>query len=317
MGGFQRRGDQFQGRGLKTRLLQANDHGAGGAIVIDALDQPPYKTGLLGRRQRVRSAENEGFHRRVLKSRRVGGESLELLDHEALDGAGGECFRGTGVPAALLGAGADVVAIAHVALLGGICRRHGAAARHAAQQTLQQGLPRMARPRLGRPAMLAQHFLNALPNPGLEDARVLAGMDLLLVADLADIGDVGQKLVQARLGEWPAAAPAAVPRRPALGPPAAPIQFLDDRSQALVLQVEGKDGPDTGRFRLVDDKLRAPWLDVVAQDGMAAGPFTLAPGRGDRGDRRHLIAAVAFARNQHASEESRARSRQHRLTSST
>src|SRR5260370_29387944 len=90
MGGFRQRVPMLYRRGLKTRLLQANGHGAGGAIVIDALDQPTYETGLLGRRQRVRSAGNEGFQRSVLRSRRVGGQGLELLDHEAFDGSTGQ-----------------------------------------------------------------------------------------------------------------------------------------------------------------------------------------------------------------------------------
>src|SRR5438309_881714 len=74
---------------------------------------------------------------RLLPQGRVPADRLDLLDHEARDLARGDRLGGAGVPAALLGAGAGVVAVAAVAF-GGVSRGHRTAARGAAQQTLEQ-----------------------------------------------------------------------------------------------------------------------------------------------------------------------------------
>src|SRR5260370_1351769 len=100
------------------------------------------------------------------------------------------------------------------------CRKRMAAAA-AAPSPDQQRTPRAAFE--SGSAMMLQRFLNALPDPGFLNGRVFAGMDLFFVFDLAHVDDVGQELVQARLGERPAAPFAAVPRRPPLGPPATPV----------------------------------------------------------------------------------------------
>jgi hypothetical protein len=71
---------------------------------------------------------------------------------------------------------------------------------------------------------------------------VLAGVRLLLVTDLAPVGDVGQELMQGVPREGLSPAQGSLARPPALVPPAPPLEFLDDGQQTFVLQVEREDG---------------------------------------------------------------------------
>ena len=57
-----------------------------------------------------------------------------------------------------------------------------------------------------RSGRCAAAVLDPLPDGRHRRWRLLAGVDFVLVADLADVGDVGQQLVQAGLGERLAAA---------------------------------------------------------------------------------------------------------------
>ena len=77
--------------------------------------------------------------------------------------------------------------------------------------------------------------LYLLPCPGVDCGRLLAGMDFVLVAQLAVVGDVGQKLIQAALGEGPAAPHATLPCQALLVAPAAPGQLLDHRPSAQTI----------------------------------------------------------------------------------
>ena len=70
-------------------------------------------------------------------------------------------------------------------------------------------------------------------------------------------------------------------RDPALGDPAATLQFFDDRKQALMFEVQGKDLPDAGGFGLVNRQKRATRIDVIAEEGVSSGPFALAARGGD------------------------------------
>jgi hypothetical protein len=135
-----------------------------------------------------------------------------LVDDEALDLAGRDRPGRAGVPAALLGADAGVVPVAPRLVLAGVRRRHGAAARRAAQQALEQGVELGADRGTALAAVALQQRLHLLPCVGVHDGGVLAGVDLSLVAHLAEVRDVGQELVQRRLGERPAAALAALVR---------------------------------------------------------------------------------------------------------
>jgi hypothetical protein len=115
----------------------------------------------------------------------------------------------------------------------------------------------------------------------IDQGRVLAGMHLVAVAELADVSDVAQHLTQVVAGKAAAAPLVPLPRPPAFGPPAALIQFPDHGPQGLVLEEEGKDGTHADGFGLVDPELGALGIDVVTQQWQAADPFAVAAGGGN------------------------------------
>src|SRR5262249_20865326 len=125
------------------------------------------------------------------------------------------------------GVQADVVTIAQAAVTGGVRRSHGTATWHTVQQALEQRPEAVPHGRAAGAAVLAQALLDALPQFRLDDGRVLAGMHLGLVADLARIGHVAEQLVQASLGEGPATPQASFAGLPALVHPAAAAQLFD------------------------------------------------------------------------------------------
>ena len=108
---------------------------------------------------------------------------------------------------------------------------------------------------------------------------LLPVVHLVLVANLADVGDVGEQVVQRFLVEGPSAASGALPRRPAFGSPAPAVEFLHDRQQRLPLQVHLKDLADAIGFGLVHDELRVDHR--VPQDRHPARPLALATGGRD------------------------------------
>ena len=150
---------------------------------------------------------------------------------------------------------------------------------------MQQPLEQRPRPVEGRRAegrpVVGQHLPHALEGAGIDQGRLLAGVDLVLVAHPADVGHVGQQAVQAGLGEGPAAARLALPGLPALVGPAAPLQLLHHRQQRLVLQVQREDGADAFGLVGVDQQPAAARVHVEAQQRPAAGPLALAPRGGD------------------------------------
>src|SRR5262245_32137395 len=105
---------------------------------------------------------------------------------------------------------------------------------------------------------------------------MLAGIGFLLVPDLADVDDIAQQVMQAGLDERLTANLLALAARPLLGAPAAAVELLDDRQQALVLQVQSEDRTNPFRLVLVDDQAYATAINVVAQDRPASGPFPFA-----------------------------------------
>src|SRR5262249_17206330 len=104
----------------------------------------------------------------------VAADALDLLEDEALDLGGRHRLGRAAVPAALLGLGADVVAVALVAPAGGVRRRHGAAAGGAAQQALEQGAELVADGGAAGAAVALEQGLGPLPGLGVDDRGVLA-----------------------------------------------------------------------------------------------------------------------------------------------
>ena len=108
------------------------------------------------------------------------------------------------------------------------------------------------------------------------------------MADFANVSDVGEQLMQIGLAEWAAAAFVPLAGRPAFAGPASAAQFVGNRQQRLMFQVEIEDSPDSGGLVLVDDQLESLRVNVVAEDGMAADPLAFAASGGD-------LVAGAFA----------------------
>jgi hypothetical protein len=104
------------------------------------------------------------------------------------------------------------------------------------------------------PAVAVEERLDPLPDILADNGRVLTLVDLVFVRDLADVRDVGEQLVQSRLGELPAPALVPLSGDPSLVDPAAAVEFLDDRDQGMELQVQLEYDPDANRLVLVDDQ---------------------------------------------------------------
>src|SRR5262249_51016593 len=93
------------------------------------------------------------------------------------------------------GVEADVVAVALAAVLTGLGRRHGAAARPAVQDPLEQTNRWQAHLRpLGR-VLPAQQVPRLLSGLGAHGGRVVPLVNLLVVGDLGGVQDVGQQMV--------------------------------------------------------------------------------------------------------------------------
>ena len=96
---------------------------------------------------------------------------------------------------------ADVVAI-QLALAPRVRRREGSPVR-AEDQSAQQRR-RLARVLVGaHPRAVHQHRMDGIPQGALHNGRVLAGINLALVRDLADQGSVVEQLVDCTLVEEP------------------------------------------------------------------------------------------------------------------
>ena len=107
--------------------------------------------------------------------------------------------------AAFLGTGTQIVAVTLAAAPGGVRGRHGAAARHAVQQTLEQSSKAVAGHGSLGLALGVQQVLDLLPEPLGYDGAVLAEVNGAFVLDVAGIKHIGQQLVQAGPGEGPPA----------------------------------------------------------------------------------------------------------------
>src|SRR5262245_37875705 len=110
---------QFPVQDLAAIGVEGNRHFALDAVVSDALHQQVNEPGLLRRRQRLPG-------RRAVASR-VRAKLPDLVHDQLLNRASGDRGRRTALPAALLGSGTNVIAVAAVALAG-LAAGHGTAA---------------------------------------------------------------------------------------------------------------------------------------------------------------------------------------------
>jgi hypothetical protein len=89
-----------------------------------------------------------------------------------------------------------------------------------------------------------ESILHSLPKIDVDDPVVFAAVNGSFVVDLAGVDHVGQEPEEAVLGEWLSAALLALISGQLLVFPAAAFDFLNDRDQGFVLQVELVHPPD-------------------------------------------------------------------------
>lgn len=135
-------------------------------------------------------------------------------------------------------------------------------------------------PAAGHPVELEVR-LHASEEILVDDPLVLALVDMLVVAHLPDVDDIGQQLEERRaVGSLPAHRPAGL-GRPRLGRPAELVEAPRQRPHGAQLEVQLEDVPHALGLLRVDDELRAALArdGVVAQHRVAARPLPLAPHR--------------------------------------
>ena len=148
-----------------------------------------------------------------------------------------------------------------------------------AQQASQQGAVLVADGSATGVAVALQERLGLLEQLVGYDGLVLAVMDLVLVLDLANVGDVGEQRIEAVLGEQLAAALRSLLGPPAFGRPATAVQLRDRGQQRLVFEIQLEYLPHALGFDLVHRELRV--LYGVSENRHATRPFTLVAGGGD------------------------------------
>ena len=135
-------------------------------------------------------------------------------------------------------------------------------------------------------AVPPESILHPLPKIDVDNSVVFAVVYASLVIDLAGVNYVGQKPEEAVLGERLSAALLTLLGGPLLVFPATSFDFLNDRDQGFVLQVELVHPPDLYGFVLVDDQPAAFRVDVIPENRHPADPLALAPCGG------HLVAGA-------------------------
>ena len=98
----------------------------------------------------------------------------------------------------------------------------------AMQQPLQQEALRIPARTAAAATIPLQQRLHLLPCLCIDESRVFAIVDLVLVTHLADVDDVGQQAMQRGLADRPTAAVMACSRLPTLIGPATAFQFSDN-----------------------------------------------------------------------------------------
>src|SRR5262249_1787418 len=145
-----------------------------------------------------------------------------------------------------------------------------------ARQRARRCLGRMRRT-LGR--TIAQLPLNALPQLAIHYRFVLAGVTLLLVANLANVDRVGKQLVQGAAREGLTSRALAARGYPDLGDDTTLVEIVPEQPDAAQLQVALIDVPDGLGLDRVDHQTAI--ANVVAQRCGAAHPHSLALGSCD------------------------------------
>src|SRR6266436_2790164 len=113
----------------------------------------------------------------------------------------------------------------------------------------------------------------------IEDGWLLAGEDLALEGDLADVEPIAQKMGERAAGEWDAANRAPGLERSHLGDDPSLAKVGHQQVEAAKLQIPPKDGPDPLSLRFNHDDLAV--LGLVSERGYAPDPKPLAFGGRD------------------------------------
>src|SRR5437870_1006438 len=128
-------------------------------------------------------------------------------------------------------------------------------------------------------ALVVELGLHRVKEITIEDGGLLAGEDLALEGDLADVEPIAQKMGERATGEWDAANRAPGLERSHLGddPPLAKVGH--QQVEAAKLQIPPKDGPNALSLRFNHDDLAV--LGLVSERGYAPDPQSLALGGRD------------------------------------
>ena len=154
----------------------------------------------------------------------VTGQGAQLFEHSVVHLVRRERLGRAALRPEFLPGSADVVMVFLVADAA-VGRGHGVMAKTTEEQTLEKSIGRVVGMRL-TPAVVVEKMLDLVPLVVIDDGLVFADVGFVFMADLAEVSDVGQELVQGALGEGPTATRVALARLPTFGPPSMPVDFL-------------------------------------------------------------------------------------------
>src|ERR1700751_5781921 len=97
-------------------------------------------------------------------------------------------------------------------------------------------------------------ILNGGPGLGIDQRRMLPGIELALVRNLTDVDRVRQQMVDVSAGEGSAAALGAARRRAVLCPEPQAVNLLLDPAHAAELTIKGEDATHGLGLGRVDDE---------------------------------------------------------------
>src|SRR6266571_3926011 len=127
-------------------------------------------------------------------------------------------------------------------------------------------------------ALAVELGLHRVKKTTIEDGGLLAGEDLALEHDLANVEPIAQKMGERAAGEWDPANRAPGLERSHLGDDRSLAKVGHQQVEAAKLQIPPKDGPDSSGFLLNHDDLAV--LGRVSERGYAPDPEPLALGGG-------------------------------------